>query len=96
MEFSYSLCGYDDFTTDALILDNADIGANGADLNFRAWGQNLYTGRVSVSLDRPAEVSVEGKNVVLRATVRAGESLTFFFILLTIWAARIFRRKAAV
>ena len=79
VEFSYSLCGYDDFTTDALILDNADIGANGADLNFRAWGQNLYTGRVSVSLDRPAEVSVEGKNVVLRATVRAGESLTFFF-----------------
>ena len=80
---TYTLCGYDRDTENAVTVQAAKITPNSAYLPFRIYGQDVYTGAVVLcaQAERPVEIWAEGNTVSLRYNVSEGERIRFYLML---------------
>ncbi len=77
--FSYTLSGYDQHTTAAIEYLNVEPLSNGARVQFRMHGQDMYTGEAVIWLDKDCEVKIEGATVTLTASVGSEDTLCFYY-----------------
>lgn len=79
ISFTYTLSGYDSHTTAAIEHLEMQPMSNGARVQFRMHGQDVYTGEVMVWLDRECEVKIEKDTVILTTAVASNDTLCFYY-----------------
>lgn len=76
--FSYTLCGYDEETENAILHTDIVAEENGARVKLTMLGLDRYVGEVAVFADRPVKVETAGKTVTLRMQVKARDTVALY------------------
>lgn len=79
--WQYELCGYDEATENMIIHAATAQEKTGFALDFRIFGQDIYTGQAKVFADRTVDLKLSDRTGTLAFEANQGNSVTLFFCL---------------
>ncbi len=76
--YRFTLCGYDDYTSDALHVREVTVSDCRADMAFEARGMDIYRGIITLRLGKKADITTKDNEIELWFDVCEGEEISLY------------------